>query len=54
MIEDRKFVHDMRNSMMVIRNLSELLQQDMLKGEEKKKGEKLIIDECNKVLEMLK
>lgn len=54
MITDRKIVHDLRNSMMVIRNLSQLLHQDMLKGEDKEKAEKLIIEECDKVLELLK
>lgn len=52
--EDRKFIHDLRNSMMIIRNLSKMLADNMLKGADKTQAEELIQKECDKVIELLK
>jgi hypothetical protein len=49
MITDQKERHDARNSIMVIRNLSELLEQDKLKGKDKEDAYRFIKDECEKL-----
>jgi hypothetical protein len=53
-IEDRKLVHDLRNSMTVIRNLTQLMEQGVLKGSDKEQAYALILAECDKVIEVLK
>jgi hypothetical protein len=52
--DDRKFIHDMRNSMMVIRNLSQMLHDGMIVGKDAEDAQKLIQEECEKVIELLK
>jgi signal transduction histidine kinase len=49
---DRNVAHDLRNSIMVIRNLSELLVQDKLSGTEKTQAHELINKECEKILKL--
>jgi hypothetical protein len=51
--DDRKFIHDMRNSMMIIRNLSKMLADGMLSGNDKTQAEEMIQKECDKVIELL-
>jgi hypothetical protein len=53
-IDDRKLVHDLRNSMMVIRNLSQLLHEGKMKPADAAQAYDMIIAECNKVIEELK
>lgn len=53
-IEDRKFIHDMRNSMMVIRNLSQMLHDGTLVGKDASDAQQFIQVECDKVIELLK
>ena len=52
-IDDRQLVHDLRNSMMVIRNLAQLLQEDKLKGKDKDHALDLIRSESEKVIKQL-
>jgi signal transduction histidine kinase len=52
MIDDRKLAHDLRNSVMVIRNLSELLEQEKLQGKEREQAYAIIKAECEKLLDM--
>jgi nitrogen-specific signal transduction histidine kinase len=49
-IEDRKLVHDVRNSMMVIRNLAQLLQEGKMPEKDKAQAFEMIIAESNKVI----
>ena len=51
--EDRKFVHDLRNSLTVIRNLSQLLHENKLQGKDKEQAQEFIMLECAKMLELL-
>jgi nitrogen-specific signal transduction histidine kinase len=53
-IEDRKLVHDLRNSIMVIRNLTQLIEQGVMKGTDKDEAYRLILAECDKIVEILK
>jgi hypothetical protein len=53
-MEDRRLAHDLKNSIMVIRNLMELIQQDKLKEADKDQAFAIIKAECEKVLELCK
>jgi hypothetical protein len=53
-VQDRKFIHDMRNSMMIVQNLSKMLADGTLQGADKLHAEELIQKECEKVIELLK
>ena len=51
---DPKTRHDLKNSIMVVRNLSLLLEQEKLKGAEREQAFKIIAQECEKMLELCK
>ena len=53
-IDDQKVVHGLRNSMMVIRNLTQLMEQGALNDSDKEQSYALILAECDKVIEFLK
>ena len=52
--DDQKFIHDLRNGIMVIKNLSKMLADGTMKGDDKTRAEKLVQQECDKVIELLK
>lgn len=49
---DRTLAHDLRNSMMVIKNLSLLIEQDKIKGKDREQAFAVIKAECDKILKM--
>jgi hypothetical protein len=53
-IEDRKLVHDLRGSMMVVKNLTQLIHDGTLKDKDLEQAYTLIDQECDKVIELLK
>ena len=51
---DPKTIHDLRNSIMVVRNLSRLIKEGKLKDGDKEQAYTIINDECEKIIELLK
>jgi hypothetical protein len=51
---DPKTKHDLKNSVMVVRNLAELLEQGKLKDSDREQAFKLIRQECEKMIELCK
>ena len=52
--DDRKFIHDLRNSVMVVQNLTKLIREGKMKDADREHAYRLIDAECEKVLEMCK
>jgi hypothetical protein len=48
--DDRKFIHDLRNSIMVIRNLTQLIESGKIKESDKEQAFSYIKAECDKLL----
>lgn len=54
MIEDRKLIHDLRNSVTVIRNLTQLLHEGKMKPADAEQAHAFIMQECENIIALLK